>query len=69
MYTYLYFLYIYIHIIYDMHFMIIIIIVYNDFINNFYLQLDFKQFFFTKLWSLVWGGGTGLKSLPDIRLA
>jgi hypothetical protein len=28
-----------------MHFMIIII-VYNDLINNFYLQLDFKQFIF-----------------------
>lgn len=41
----------------------------NYIFNSFYLQLDFKQFiFFTEPWGLVWGGGTGFKSLPNIWL-
>jgi len=47
----------------------VIVIIYNYLFNRCYLQLDFKQFFFTELWGLVWVGGTGFKSLPDIWLA
>ena len=66
MYIYLWFLYI--RIMYYIYFMVIMII-YNYLFNNFYLQLDFKQFIFHWTLELSLGRGTGFKSLPDIWLA
>jgi len=45
--------------------MVIIIVYLTVFISS----LILNNLFFTELWGLVWGGGTGFKSLPVIWLA